>query len=228
MIPKADLYIVDGAEQEKERYFFTRFCDDLQAEGILVPSQFAHEQGRNSYKGLCSLAAAGLAPDEQDKLDYQQGVARLISDKASEYLENIGSAIGEDAVLQHHRDALANQLRSTKKMLQFYFGEENVYFLPVSAQGEEIANLQPENGTNGDTDENGNGDTEADEEEAEAPLLRLSSQTEAPRLEGANGSTNELGYPPNQKLAEYVFILPVVLLTDQHVQEEVVEEELPF
>jgi len=201
VIPKTDLYVADASSDEKECYFLTEFCQDLQNEGILVPSQFALEHGNGSYNGLCSLGGAGLANADQDKLQYQREVARLISNKSILHLEQIGSAIGNSDELQHHRDALADQLRSMKLMLQYHFGRDNVYFLPVSAQGENVRRLE-----------------EVEEEPDQFTFLEMPEQSSELNRDSngevQNSSSLELGYPPNQKLAEYVFILPVTLLAD--------------
>jgi hypothetical protein len=235
VIPKFDLYIVDEQMQEKQRYFFTGFCDELMDAEILVPSQFSHNGGNGAYNALCSLAGAGLAADDQDKLSYQQELVRIISDKAGEHLGHLGDAIGNDPSLQRHRDALSAQFKSIKKMLHFYFGEENVYFLPVSAQGEElngrVSGLAPAPPKPSDDEAT----VIEDEQEEDAPLLRLSNrahraESPPPAPEPVDTDETALGYPPNQKLAEYVFISPVILLTEQYAPEaaEGQEEEVPF
>ena len=87
-------------------------------------------------------------------------------------------------------------------MLQHHFGQENVYFLPVSAQGENVIRSTEEENKDSDqftfldeSDQLGNSD----------PNGHSSHQER---------NSTELGYPPNQKLAEYVFVLPVTLLAD--------------
>jgi len=210
VVPKADLYIAETSSTEKERYFLTELCQDLQKEELLVPSQFALESGNQSYKGLCSLGGAGLANSDQDRLQHQRDLARFVSDKSTQYLENIGNAIGSLSELQRHRDALADQFRSMKLMLQHHFGQENVYFLPVSAQGENV--LRP---------------TEVEKKETDQfTFLDVPNQpndsSENNHLHLEESSSPELGYPPNQKLAEYVFVLPVTLLAD-HQSEVIVD-----
>ena len=86
-------------------------------------------------------------------------------------------------------------------MLQYHFGRDNVYFLPVSAQGENVRLLE-----------------EGAEEPDQFTFLEIPEQpgelNQDSNGEVQNSSSLELGYPPNQKLAEYVFILPVTLLAD--------------
>jgi hypothetical protein len=86
-------------------------------------------------------------------------------------------------------------------MLQYHFGQDNVYFLPVSAQGENVRPLE-------ETAEEPDQFTFLEPPEQPGELDRDSNG------KVLNGSSLELGYPPNQKFAEYVFILPVTLLAD--------------
>ncbi len=209
VVPKADLYIAETSSTEKERYFLTELCQDLQKEELLVSSQFALESGNQSYKGLCSLGGAGLADPGQDRLQHQRDLARFVSDKSSQYLENIGNAIGSLPELKRHRDALADQFRSMKLMLQHHFGQDNVYFLPVSAQGENVIRSTEED--NKDSDQF----TFLDEPD------ELSNSDPNGHSSHQERHSTELGYPPNQKLAEYVFVLPVTLLADH-------QSEVPF
>jgi hypothetical protein len=60
-------------------------------------------------------------------------------------------------------------------MLYHVFGEANVFFLPVSAQGQDQFFAGPAGAT----------------------------------------ADHRLGHPPNQKLSEYVFMLPVILAVSQ-------------
>ena len=81
-----------------------------------------------------------------------------------------------------------------KLMLQHHFGQENVYFLPVSAQGENVIRSTEEENKDSDqftfldeSDQLGNSD----------PNGHSSHQER---------NSTELGYPPNQKFFWAIFL----------------------
>ncbi len=169
VVPKADLFV---SEEGDGQFFLTPLYQFLQNQQVLVASR--HYQ-TDSFAGLSSLIGTGskLAPN-QNVADQKQ-IATQISQTSMKCLQNIGDALGDDPDSQPLKMAL-NQVLKVRLIDNLFhtFGQDNVYFLPVSAQGE-----------------NGR-----------------------PSEEGNNGSV-KLGHPPNQKLSEYVFVLPIALCAEQ-------------
>ncbi len=188
IIPKADLYAVDGggtdADQGEAR-FLTGFFDYLQQNGMLSlapngPDRI-DETSLEWYHSNAGYGAhlegdvSGMPKDRgmgNELINWQLRLVAEISAAAKDYLTNIGDALGENAS-EAERESLADMIRwRLIERLESVFGEDRVYFLPVSAQGADLA-----------VDTSG------------------SSENEGPRL----------GHPPNAKLAEYAFILPILL-----------------
>jgi hypothetical protein len=134
-------------------------------------------RGDESLTGLRSLG--GIAVDINhngakasngkvaNRVGAQKQIGRWISDQTLSYLGKIGNALNEETAAP-----IKESLKMTLEVgliatLHNVFGEEKVYFLPVSAQGQDSEHLN-------------------------------------------------LGNPPNQKLSEYVFILPVALSANEY------------
>ena len=172
VIPKSDLFV---NEDSSEQYFLTGFFQFLQEQWLLVSSR--HYQG-DSFAGLYSMMGTGSKMDKNQNIEDQKEIARQISKKAIDSLKNIGNALGNDSSINPLKMAL-NRVLKVRLLDNLFraFGEENVYFLPVSAQGENSKI------------------PEASEQE--------------------NNGCVQLGHPPNQKLSEYVFVLPVALCAER-------------
>lgn len=156
VIPKIDLFT---GQDDTNRRFFTNFFKVMSESQLLVNSR---NHRAESFGGKTSLGGNGIR-GEVEGIELQQKIGKLISNQAKECLFKIGDALGSEKDLKVHSDSLTQAIKVRLiDALEDAFGEENVYFLPVSATGE-------------DTKE------------------------------------NSLGHPPNQKFAEYVFALPVVL-----------------
>lgn len=165
VIPKMDLF---ADETEGDRYFFTKFLKDLQLQDILVRSHRGNED--ESFQGMRSIGGTSAKiPDQTSRklipdngIEDQKILGKWISQKTLTYLSKVKQAL-DPQTPEPIKDSLQYTLDvGLVKTLNYNFGEDNVYFLPVSAQGKDSDNLN-------------------------------------------------FGSAPNQKLSEYVFILPVVL-----------------
>jgi hypothetical protein len=187
VIPKADLYAVDGAgtdEGQPDTRFLTGFFDYLRNNGMLTLAPNGPDDiDRSSLEwyyssagyGARLLDGSGMPKDRgmgEKIIDWQLSLVREISAAAQEHLGNIGDALGEGAT-EAEREALGDLVRwRLIERLEKVFGDDRVYILPVSAQG---ADRQVD--TSGSDEKDG----------------------------------RRLGHPPNAKLAEYAFLLPVLL-----------------
>lgn len=163
VVPKADLFAV---EADEPRFFLNDFFQYLVNMRLIVRSPHAPTE---DLKGMHSLARIEMAPE------FQKGAAkpltgvdvcRAISDKARESLCNIGDSFAPDVEEENKEMLVAKIKKGLIDFLQHRFGEENSYFLPISALGKDTRDL-------------------------------LEDRT--------------LGHKPNQKLSEYVFLLPIAL-----------------
>ena len=172
VIPKSDLFAGDYTSSE-ERYFFSKLFGKLREAGIFVRSNYYKEE---SFVGYFSLGGTAVKDDDTiDPVERQKRLGRRISDWTLESFRGIGNALTgvEEALKVSFANTLKVGLIAT---LHSFFGRDNVYFLPVSAQGEDSDKLN-------------------------------------------------LGHPPNQKLSEYVFILPVALSAKRKEQPQPSEPE---
>ena len=162
VIPKSDLF---AKEDERESFFFTDFYKALEQRQILVPSRHYRNE---SFAGLYSLGGIGSQVANSRGVELQKQIGKLISQEALNCLGQIGNALGDEPELNPLKQSLVDTLQvRLVAMLKRTFGDEDgVYFLPVSAQGEDSKSI-------------------------------------------------ELGHPPNQKLSEYVFILPIALCAEK-------------
>jgi len=161
VIPKADLF---SREDEPKRAFFTDFFKRMAQQQVIVPSR--HYRGE-SFSGLHSVGGFGAQVSRAEGIELQKEIGKFVSQEALKCLARIGDALGDEQQFEPLKSALTETLRvRLVAMLEKAFGQDNVYFLPISAQGE-------------------------------------------------NSKSSELGHPPNQKLSEYVFILPVALSAER-------------
>jgi len=177
VIPKSDLFV---DEDEKTTKFFTEFYEELynkeKCEGLLIQSRYTPDD--ETFTGRRTVAGIGsIKYDEAEPMNSQLHIIDIISEKATNHLKNIGDALGADAV-EADKTSLKSIVLGLISTLEIVFGENNVYILPVSAQGEKYFNT--------------------------------SSQDD-----GQSEERKKLKHPPNQKLSEYVFIIPVVLAMPQ-------------
>ncbi len=173
VIPKMDLFT---NQSNSDRYFFSDFIKELKDRDILVRSN--RSQGDESFDGLRSLGGTlaklpnnekgnvFVANNSDSSVSNQKQLAKWFSERTLHYLNKIGNALHPETA-----NPIKASLQKTLDIglvttLHYVFGQEKVYFIPVSAQGKDSESL-------------------------------------------------ELGNPPNQKLSEYVFILPVVLSVDE-------------
>ena len=162
MIPKSDLFVQDNNPDKRgneKQYFFTPLYKFLEKEDILVRSL---QHGGESFVGKHSLAGSGskimvgdekseipttnqvdiISSSDRDKIAKQKSLLRGISDKALECLRSIGDAIGDEQDLRPLRQSISDAIHiRLVDMLHNIFDEQNVYFLPVSALGEERDNI---------------------------------------------------------------------------------------
>jgi hypothetical protein len=161
VIPKSDLFVDENNSRSK---FLTPLYSALEQSQVLVPSR---QYERDGFDGLYSLGGTGSQLQLENRVESQKEIAQLISDKAVACLRNIGDAIEDDDAWKALRTMLSDALEVRLiSMLTKTFGQQNTYFLPVSAQGED-------------------------------------------------NSSKEFGHPPNQKLSEYVFMLPIALSAEK-------------
>jgi hypothetical protein len=168
IIPKMDLF---ANETNNERFFFTNFLKDLKQRDILVQSNRGrHDESFSSLRSVggtlakvSNLEDVNLNSLQNDaSISAQKEISRWISDRTLQYVRKIGDALSADTA-KPIRASLQQTLEvGLIATLHHNFGQDRVYFLPVSAQGKDSDSL-------------------------------------------------ELGEAPNQKLSEYVFILPVIL-----------------
>jgi hypothetical protein len=159
--PKSDLLADEDNQKQK---FFTEFFKSMQKQQLLVPSRFYKGE---SFVGLRSNGGFGFKSQSNDPIARQKEIANIISQEALKCLAKVGDALGDEPQFEPLKIALNEMIRVRLVALaQQKFGKENVYFLPISAQGE-------------------------------------------------NSDSLDLGHPPNQKFAEYLFLLPVVLTAEK-------------
>lgn len=176
IIPKIDLFAQKSDESDEDspdRHFMNDFFEKLIEQDILVRS--SRNMDDDTYDNLQSLGGSGCRLDrsenDKDKVQKQIDISRTISDAAIECFNNIGNALPQGCA-EPIKKSLAEQIKvNLVDSLQHEFGDDNVYFIPVSAKG-----------TNNELEE---------------------------------------GNPPNQKLSEYVFMLPVALSTKKSSSENV-------
>lgn len=142
VIPKADMFVSPDLTEDK-RYFMTNFFTKLRSRSILVrPGSYTGD----SFAGLHTQGGSGAFSDNNPqknpservntRLESQRKLCREINDLALESLEKIGDTLGdnaENAAKVGFSDTLRIQLI---KALHHNFGKEKVYFLPISAQGQ--------------------------------------------------------------------------------------------
>jgi hypothetical protein len=193
VIPKADLYgaehFTENGSEETSTHFLTDFYQSLHREKVLIPSLYTASANGSlqNYRSIGGTGSTFLKDSQLESIQAQINIAKSITQKAIQGLEQIGRALGpRDAdVHQADRDALNNIIQyQLLKVLNANF--PNFYVLPVSPQGEQY-------------------------KVSDAP---------APLQPETNGQTKKtLRRPPNQKLSEYVFLLPVALaMCDDHQQ----------
>ncbi|WP_017720633.1 TRAFAC clade GTPase domain-containing protein [Kamptonema formosum] len=172
VIPKSDLF---ANSEEPEMFFLTEFYKSLQQRQILVSSR---QHRSESFAGLYSLGGAGSQIANSRGVELQKQIGQLISQEALSCLAKIGNALGDEPELAPLKKSLSETIAvRLVAMLKQAFGEEDaVYFLPVSAQGEDSKSI-------------------------------------------------ELGHPPNQKLSEYVFILPIALSAEKVAQPAATQQQ---
>ncbi|MBD2181062.1 hypothetical protein H6S82_12525 [Planktothrix sp. FACHB-1355] len=164
VIPKIDLFV---NEDDTARFFFTNFYESLKQRRLLVPSRHYRNE---SFAGLYSLGGTGTQIANSRGIELQKSISKFISDEALKCLGNIGNALEEDEELQPLKTSLVDTIgvRLVATVKHTFSSGDNIYFLPVSAQGEDSKSI-------------------------------------------------ELGHPPNQKLSEYVFMLPIALCAEKAV-----------
>ncbi|MBR7827925.1 hypothetical protein KDK95_16530 [Actinospica sp. MGRD01-02] len=205
IIPKADLYVGPlgtGAHPgEPQVKFLTAFYESLIADGVLARSaRSATVKGGRADGGEADIAAyrsaagygwkaagPGAAAGKVAELGHpvvqqQLKLARTISDRAREALGALGDALGHQPTDQQggrtaDTQSLSDLVRSRLiDRLESVFRKEDVYFLPISAQG-------------------------SDNPPKRQPTEDGADPVRQPRL----------SHPPNAKLSEYAFMLPVFL-----------------
>lgn len=163
VIPKADLFVQEG----DERFFLTPFFETMRDKKLFVPSR--QNQSQDGFDGYYSIGGISSDASRTEGLKRQQEIGLFISKEAKKYLENIGKALGDEGDFAPLAESLRLKIKTNLfDNLDEIFSQENVYYLPVSAQGKEVQ-------SNADDSDN--------------PVT--------------------LAHPPNQKLSEYVFILPI-------------------
>jgi hypothetical protein len=205
VIPKADLYAVDGREAKDDKddevdeadeahpdtRFLTGYFEYLRNNGILSVSpagpQGLRGTGFEWYRSQAGYGAhlANGTPMPEDRgigpevVNWQLKLAAEVSSQAREHLSRFGNALGAGAEAAE-RDSLGDLIRwRLIERLESVFGLDRVFFLPVSAQGADLK-----------VDKSG---------------AQMAAQ--APAGDGAR----KLGHPPNSKMAEYAFIVPIAL-----------------
>ncbi|MGW1786474.1 hypothetical protein ACWCQQ_46530 [Streptomyces sp. NPDC002143] len=201
IVPKTDLYVASVADDrnphESRIKFLTEFYNWLIDQQILSPSangpdpELSGSPGEaiewyRSTAGYGWLGSSGQGevggPMAKQTIQRQLELVRSISDQAREALGTIGEALGDGASDADVR-SLSDLVRARLiERLQSVFRSEDVYFLPISAQGADVPNI-PSSG--------------------ETPPEGHSQETRS--------QASGLGYPPNAKLSEYAFMLPVLL-----------------
>lgn len=173
VLPKIDLFTITDRTQQKA-FFMTPFFDALKETKLMVRSIYG-QQDDDGYEGYRSKGGIGTSNFKESSTtasweSIQEDICRKLSDKAIECLLQIGNALGvgvEDAEREALILTVSEGLVGT---LQANF--ENIYLLPVSAQGRNMQKLSEKSGTS---------------------------------------NVITLGHTPNQKLSEYVFLLPIAL-----------------
>jgi hypothetical protein len=181
VIPKADLFVKDPSKGgDENQYFFTDFYNYLKSRRVMTRSgHFRGDGSEEDFSGYYTLGGAGSAgADPLTPMAAQRRLVRELSEQALACLRKIGSALGsdDDDELWPRKASLVSFIEiQLVQMLYHVFGEANVFFLPVSAQGQDQFFAGPAGAT----------------------------------------ADRRLGHPPNQKLSEYVFMLPVILAVSQ-------------
>jgi hypothetical protein len=127
-----------------------------------------------------------------ETISRQLELSRLISDLAKKSLRQMGRALGDaapEAEISSFTELIEVRLISR---LESVFDQKKVFLLPVSAQGHEPKRT--------DTDES------ADERDMTEKEGHADGEPEPALI---------LGHPPNAKLPEYVFMLPILLALEQ-------------
>lgn len=211
IIPKTDLYVgpltfAEGDPSGQVK-FLTGFYEHLIARRLLFLSPNGPKLGDgqepdNAISWYHSAAGYGLLDStgaleaevggqmRQDTIRRQLGLTREISDEARTALRTIGAALGgteTDPAVRSLSDLVGSRLIDR---LESVFRASDVYFLPVSAQGAD--HPAPESAAGTDGADPGQSATTRRSREAEPDAFRLD-------------------YPPNAKLSEYAFMLPVLL-----------------
>ncbi len=196
IVPKADLFAVRSTTERtpgiEKIKFLTGFFEELRKMGAIAPSPNVSlpegGSGREQPTVEFFQSKIGYASQNDSKAGDPQPVvrhlrlARRISDLAQEHLAGIGDALGSDA-----NDAFRQSLGETISVrligrIKSVFAAEGVFVIPVSAQG-----------TNEPLDNRRIG-----------PEAATGGQSVEPK-------EKRLEHPPNAKLAEYAFMLPVLL-----------------
>jgi hypothetical protein len=114
-------------------------------------------------------------------VNWQLNLAAEVSSQAREHLSRFGAALGAEAEAAE-RDSLGDLIRwRLIDRLESVFGRDRVFFLPVSAQG------------------------------ADLKVDKSGAQQAAQEHAGDGDDARKLGHPPNSKMAEYAFIVPIAL-----------------
>ncbi|MDN3028251.1 hypothetical protein [Streptomyces sp. S.PB5] len=214
IVPKTDLYVASVADDRDPREsrikFLTKFYDWLIDQRILSPTANGPDlESSRSPSGAIEwyrsaavygwLGSSGQGevggPMARQTIHRQLELVRNVSDQAREALETIGEALGPaaseaegeargDGASEADVRSLSDLVRARLiERLQSVFRSEDVYFLPISAQGSDVPDVIPSSD--------------------EAPLEGRSQE--------ARSQQRGLGYPPNAKLSQYAFMLPVLL-----------------
>jgi hypothetical protein len=168
VIPKADLFVQEG----DERFFLTPFFETMRDKKMFVRSR--QNQSQDGFDGYYSIGGISSDASKKEGLERQQEIGSFISKEAKQHLQNIGKALGDEDDFAPLAESLRLKIKTNLfDNLDEIFSPENVYYLPVSAQGKEV---QPN-------------EVQPNADDSDNPVT--------------------LKHPPNQKLSEYVFILPI-------------------
>lgn len=214
IIPKADLYTdapaVNGRTDPERIKFLTDFYEWLIKDGIISQSaRGANPSGQRTanvdtgiaaYRSTAGYGWSGAAASDGTVAELGQAVVRqqlelvrAISDRSRDALGHIGDALGHPKTADGSQPADARSLSDLIRSrlidrLQSVFRAEDVYFLPISAQGSDVTvGTSPQN--------------------QQSQPAASTGQTGAPSTSAAA----RLNHPPNAKLSEYAFMLPIFL-----------------
>lgn len=185
VIPKVDLFVHSNKEENlidqqlPNAYFFTPLFDALAECHLFVPS--LHHKVK-SYDGFTSILGSSIGDRNDLPIKAQLEIIKYVSDLTQQYLTNIGNALANQEENFPFKSSLNETIRVRLiNILKSSFGNDNTFFLPISARGE---------------------DNKDDKTNNDKPLENN---------ENDNDKLDMIGHPPNQKLSEYVFALPIIL-----------------